>query len=151
MTLLNVSFGIYAFMPHGWLFMIAIIIVECLSLTYLLKKKFADALIYKTVIFSNFISGLFGIIISMFLNGGWWLVVWFPWVSNYEVKNNEQIKWLILYYAIAFMLTLIIESLINKRRLKYDYANRRIIVTTICTNVISYLLGSTAMYSYSFS
>ena len=31
MTILNVSFGIYAFLPEGWIFMIAIIIIKCLA------------------------------------------------------------------------------------------------------------------------
>lgn len=150
MTILNVSFGIYAFLPKGWVFMISIIIIECISLSYLLTNKWFDMIAYKTVFFSNLISGIVGIIGSILLNGGWWLVVWFPWVSDHEVKGIEAVRWLILFYAIAFVLTLLIEGLFNYLFLKKKYSNSLILKSTLIINMISYLLGSFAMYSYSF-
>ena len=83
----------------------------------------------------------------MILNGGWWLVVWFPWVSSNEVNG---FKGLAVFYAIAFIFTLLIEGTVNCLMLKKDYSKPQIIKTTIIVNTISYTLGTLAMYSYSF-
>ena len=75
---LNVSFGIYAFLPMGWLFMAFIILGEAFLMSrYLVRKKY-DKKIYLSATVSNIVSGALGIITTMELNGGWWLVVWFP-------------------------------------------------------------------------
>src|SRR6478609_5035363 len=109
MTLLDVSFGIFAFMPQGWLFMAFVIVLECLVMTRLLLPKWYNKRIYGVTTLTNVISGLTGILISMILNGGWYLVVWFPWVSSNEINpsDKEALKALIIFYALAFVLTLI--------------------------------------------
>lgn len=150
MIILNVSFGIYAFLPQGWMFMIAIILIECLGLSYLLNKEWRNYGIYKTIILSNLVSGIIGIVGSMILNGGWWLVVWFPWVSDNEVSGNKGFKWLAILYSIAFVLTIIIEGIINYLMLKKKYKKGEIIKATLIVNVISYAIGTLAMYTYSF-
>ncbi|MEQ8925980.1 MAG: hypothetical protein RLO81_09230 [Fulvivirga sp.] len=150
MILLNVSFGIYAFLPQGWVFMIAIILIECLGISYFLTYKWFNKKIYKTTMLSNLISGIIGIIGSMILNGGWWLVVWFPWVSNNEVSGAEGLNLLVMFYAIAFLLTLLIEGLVNYLLLKRYYKKSQVLKTTFIVNIISYTIGSLAMYSYSF-
>ena len=81
MKLLNVSFGLYAFLPQGWLFMAFVILAEAILMSLYLTRKIFNGLVYTSAVVSNVVSGLFGIIVSMALNGGWWLVVWFPWVS----------------------------------------------------------------------
>ena len=150
MILLNVSFGIYAFLPQGWIFMFLIILIECLGLSYSLTKKWKNKKIYKTVIISNLVSGIIGIIISIILNGGWWLIVWFPWVSDHEVSGTEGFKWLAIVYLIAFILTIFIEGFINDLMLNKIYSKSKILKMTIIINLISYCLGSVAMYTYSF-
>lgn len=150
MILLNVSFGIYAFLPQGWIFMVSIILIECIGFSYLLTKKWKDGKIYKTIIISNLISGIIGIIGSMTLNGGWWLVIWFPWVSDNEVIEKEGFKWLAILYAIAFVLTILIEGIVNYLMLKKDYSKSQVLKMTLVINVISYAVGSLAMYTYSF-
>src|SRR5688572_16820862 len=127
MAILNVSFGVYAFLPQGWIFMIAIILMECLGLSYFLTKNWKNSKIYKAVVVSNLASGLVGIAGSMILNGGWWLVVWFPWVSDNEVSGAEGFKWLAVFYIIAFVLTLIIEGIINYLMLKKDYQKLKLV------------------------
>jgi len=147
MILLNVSFGILAFLPQGWVFMMVILLIECLGLSYLLiyERK-----LYRTAIYSNLISGIIGIVGSMILNGGWWLVVWFPWVSAYEVSGTKGFMWLSILYIVAFILTLLIELRVNYKMLKQDFDKSRILKPTIIVNIISYAIGSIAMYSYSF-
>jgi sterol desaturase/sphingolipid hydroxylase (fatty acid hydroxylase superfamily) len=150
MIVLNVSFGIYAFLPQGWILMIAIILIECLGLSYFLTKKIKNKKIYNTVIISNIISGIVGIIGSMILNGGWWLVVWLPWVSSNEVSSKNGFKTFVIFYLIAFLLTIIIEGIVNYLMLKKEYPSFQILKMTLLVNSISYLLGSLAMYTYSF-
>ena len=102
--LLNVSFGILILMPQGWLFMILIMLLESFISSELLCKRKFDGRITATVFFANFVSGLFGIIITLILNGGWWLVVWFPWVSSHEVDFSipNELTGFIIYYIVAF-------------------------------------------------
>jgi hypothetical protein len=110
----NASFGLYAFMPQGWVFMISIILIESLLISRLLTNDWQDFSVYKRVGISNITSGIVGIVVSMILNGGWWLVVWFPWVSDNEVNiHNNQIYLLAIAYGLAFLLTLIIELPLN--------------------------------------
>ena len=150
MTLLNVSFGIFAFMPQGWLFMFFVILIESIILTKLLKHQWYNERIYGTAILTNTISGIVGIIASIALNGGWWLVVWFPWVSRYEV-HTENIKWLVIFYACAFILTIIIELFINWLFLKKRYKTKQILIASMIANIVSYAVGTLVLYSYSFS
>ena len=151
MIILNVSFGILAFMPQGWIFMLLIILIECVALSFLLKKKWRNRLIYKTVVFFYIISGFVGGLISMLLNGGWWLVIWLPWVSDNEVNIETGLRGLIIYYLAAFVLTIIIETLFNIFMFRKSYPKKRIIVSTLIINVLTYLLGSIVMYTYSFN
>ena len=118
-----------------------------------LEKKWIDKKLYKVAILSNLVSGITGIAISMMLNGGWWLVVWFPWVSDHEVDihNRKSLEWITLFYVCAFVLSIIIETLINWLLLRKKYSPKKIFVSTFWVNVISYLIGSVALYTYSFN
>ena len=87
--LINVSFGIFAFLPEGWLFMILIMLLESFILSKLLCHKKIDKQIYISIFGSNIISGAVGIITTLALNGGWILVVWFPWVSSHEINISD--------------------------------------------------------------
>ena len=97
------------------------------GLSKLLSNTWKNGKVYSTVIISNLISGIIGIVGSMILNGGWWLVVWFPWVSNHEVRGDRAFQQLIIFYLIAFVLTILIEVAINIFRLKSEYSQKRII------------------------
>ncbi len=147
-VLLNVSFGIYALLPQGWIFMAFIIFLECFLMSFFLARKAFDGPVCVSVILSNALSGIFGIILSMALNGGWWMVVWFPWVSDQEVSSVEMIM---PYYLAAFILTVLIELVVNRLMLSTLYTNKRILLVTLAVNVISYTVGSFFLYSYSFS
>lgn len=150
--LINVSFGIFAFLPEGWLFMILIMLLESFILSKLLCHKKFDKQIYISIFGSNTISGAMGIITTLALNGGWILVVWFPWVSSHEINISEPGNLLIfvLFYLVAFILTLILESFTNWLLLKRKYKTRQILINTLIANIISYLIGTFILYSYSF-
>ena len=99
--LINVSFGIFAFLPEGWLFMILIMLLESFILSKLLCHKKIDKQIYISIFGSNIISGAVGIITTLALNGGWILVVWFPWVSSHEINISEPGNLLIFVLIIV--------------------------------------------------
>jgi hypothetical protein len=153
MTLLDVSFGIFAFMPQGWLFMAFLILIECFTMTGILLPKAFDKRIFLVTTLTNVISGAVGIFISMTLNGGWWLVVWLPWVSKHEIDLSikGELQRLIIYYAAAFVLTLVLEAIINIPLLSQQYPTRKILKATLIANMLSYAAGSLILYSISFN
>ncbi len=142
--LLNVSFGITAFLPHGWLFMAFIIVGEAFLMSkYLIQQKF-NKRIWWSAIFSNIVSGVIGIITTMILNGGWWLVVWFPWVSSHEVNvhNSNHLWGLIIYYLVAMILSVLIELLVNHLILRKEYPFKKTLNATLIANAFSYFVGA---------
>ncbi|MBR0299416.1 MAG: hypothetical protein IJQ93_03740 [Bacteroidales bacterium] len=141
---LNVSFGIYAFLPMGWLFMAFIILSEAFLMSrYLVRKKF-DKKIYLSATVSNIVSGALGIMTTMALNGGWWLVVWFPWVSSHEVDihSRQEALALALYYLVALILSVLIELLANHLLLRKQYSFKKTLQATLIANAFSYILGA---------
>ncbi|MBR6490515.1 MAG: hypothetical protein IKT03_08285 [Muribaculaceae bacterium] len=144
MPLLDVSFGIFAFMPQGWLFMMLIILLEAFVMNWVLGKKRIEMSVFVSALAANGVSGILGIIISMILNGGWWLVVWFPWVTSYEVDVHEPkaLTGLIIYYVAALVLSVLIEWGINHAILRKRHPARKILKATLYANAASYALGT---------
>lgn len=141
---LNVSFGIYAFLPMGWLFMAFIILGEAFLMSRCLVGKRFDKRIYLSATVANVVSGAVGIAASMALNGGWWLVVWFPWVSSHEVDihSSQAVCALAVYYFVALVLSVLIELLVNHLMLRKRYPFRKIMRATLVANAASYALGA---------
>ena len=141
---LNVSFGIYAFLPMGWLFMAFVILGEGFLMSWYLTGKKFEKKTYLTAALSNIVSGAVGIITTLELNGGWWLVVWFPWVSKHEVDiHDPQSLWtLVLFYFVALILSVLIELLINHLMLQKRYPFRKTLHATLIANAFSYVLGA---------
>lgn len=144
MTLLNVSFGIFAFLPPGWFFMALVILGEAFLMSMYLIRKITNKRIYLSAVASNLVSGVVGIIISMALNGGWWLVVWFPWVSSHEVNihKSRELWGFVLYYLGALVLSVFIELLINYAILRKEYTFKNTLNATLIANACSYVLGA---------
>ena len=152
MNLLNVSFGFFVFTPYGLIFIAFVIIMEGLYFSKKLDKTWTEEKIFYSVFKSNFISGLLGIIISMKLNGGWKLVVWFPWVSGKETDFSTYSGRfdIISLYIGAFILTIIMEGFTNWIFLRKLYETKKILKLTLIANIISYAIGSLVLYSFSF-
>lgn len=142
--LLNVSFGIYAFLPQGWLFMMFVILCEAVLMSRFLARSNKNTRIYLSALFSNAVSGLFGIISSLQLNGGWWLVVWFPWVSGREVNvcDKAEFAYFLVYYFIAFFLSVLIELAVNCALLRKRYVLSEIFKATLKVNTVTYFIGA---------
>ena len=141
---LNVSFGIYAFLPMGWLFMAFVMLGEGFLMSWRLIRKKFNKRIYLTAALSNIISGAVGIITTLELNGGWWLVVWFPWVSKHEVDihDPQSLRTLVLFYAAALILSVLIELLVNHLMLRKRYPFKKTLHATLIANAFSYILGA---------
>jgi len=153
MITLNVSFGIFAFLPQGWIFMTFVILLEGFLLSRLFLEKSFDASMGGIALLSNMISGIVGFGASIVLNGGWWLVIWLPWVSDNEVdiSNRDSLQTIVIYYACAFVLTVLIECLVNWLMLRKTQPAKQIITTTLIANCVSYAIGTLVLYTYSFS
>lgn len=149
----SASFGKYATMPMGWIFMVCIIIFEAVLMSKILKpRKFDFGIMFSSAI-SNVASGAIGAAVSKAINDGWMLIIWFPWVSQLEVDttNTNSLFEFALYLAAAFIGTVFIEVIINSILLRRNYYFKTVMRATIITNVISYIIGCLIIYSYSFS
>jgi hypothetical protein len=146
----NVMFGVYALVTKGWLFMLAIIVLECLFLSRFLQSSWWDNRIALFTFIANVVSGSIGFAGSLLLTGGWWLVVWFPWVSQNEIRTPGDGLFFMAYYLVAFVLSVLIEGFIQLLALNRRYPTERIVTGIIYANLLSYALGSLLMYSFSF-
>ena len=121
-----------------------VILCEAIILSkYLIHKRY-DKRIYLTELLSNMVSGIAGIITTLHLNGGWWLVMWFPWVTSHEVnvREHKEVLWLIIYYVVAFILSLLIEWGINHLCLRKRYESQAIFRGTLRANIVTYAVGA---------
>ena len=146
----NVSFGIYAVMPHGWAFMVATVALEIALLSRLLGGTWWNKKLIVPTLVANALSGATGFATSLKLNGGWWLVLWMPWVSSNEVDLKTQLSAISIYYAVAFIVTVFIEGATMYFWLRRRFGTSKALQATFLSNVCSYVLGSLAMYSWSF-
>lgn len=152
MLLLNTSFGKYASMPLGWIFMFLLLVLEAFIMSKALKKQRGyDFGVMASTAVSNVVSGALGAYISKLIDHGWMLVVWFPWVSSIEVDtvDTETLFSFVLYFVAAFLGTVFVEIIINGVLIR-RYSFKDVMKSTIVANVISYMIGCLALYTYSF-
>lgn len=135
--LCNVSFGIFAFRPIGWCLMLMVVWLEGLLLARFLPARAGKSYFY-TSLAANGVSGVFGILASMYLNGGWWLVVWVPWVTANEA-SSEPWRYLGPYMAVAYLCSVIIESVVVRMLLR-GVTFTRILATQALVNLVSSML-----------
>ena len=124
--------------------MIFVVLCEAVVLSKCLTHKRYDKKIYLTELLSNMVSGIAGIVTTLHLNGGWWLVMWFPWVTSHEVnvREHKELFWLIIYYVVAFILSLLIEWGINHLCLRKRYESQAIFRGTLRANIVTYAIGA---------
>lgn len=149
--LLNVSFGIYVFHPLGWAFMVVIAAIECVLLSKLIAGSWWSGRVGLMTLSANAVSGLIGIALSLWHNGGWWLVCWLPWVGSNEFDRADELGPFAVYYFIAFMLTLVIETPFLLLVLRKRAPNRTIVRASVTANIVSYLFASVLMYGVMFN
>lgn len=150
LILANVSFGIYALMPHGWAFMAAIVILEITLVSRLLAGAWWKKELVWPLALANAVSGGIGFAVSLLLNGGWWLVLWIPWVSPHEVNLEKHLMMISTYYACAFLVSVVTEGIVEHLMLRRRFEKKRIWLACVASNVASYAIGSVFLYSWSF-
>ena len=128
----------------GWLFMAFVIVIEAFIMSKYFTGEAFSKRVYLSSLISNAISGIIGIIASLSLTGGWWLVVWFPWVSSHEVdiRDSQELLALVIYYFVAMILSVLIELLSNHLYLRKEYPFSKILSATLRANTFSYILGA---------
>ncbi len=147
----NVSFGLWALLPPGWIFMAAIIALETIVLSRTLYGNWWEEKSAFAAFYANFISGALGFGLSLLANGGWWLVIWMPWVSSNEVDIPADLLAISIYYIICFILSVAIEGLFLQYFLKRYFSRLEIWKACLLANTLSYAVGSIFMYSLSLS
>ena len=110
-TTLNVSMAILILMPQGWAVIAAILSLEVALFYFFLKREYEFKKLFWRLAISNLVSGISGFVLSLFLNGGWLGVFWFPWVGSHEIQFMSP--FFILYFFIIFVITLLIEIPVN--------------------------------------
>ena len=153
MLLLDTAyFGKYVYLPMGWIFMACLVAIEAVVMSKVLAHAYFNTRVAFVALISNAVSGIAGAYTSIAINGGRLLTVWFPWVSSHEVntENEEELLSFFLYCVIAFVFAVIIELIINSIFLNKRYEFRPVMRATIIANVISFVVGTFVLYSYSF-
>ncbi len=136
MVLLNMMIGTMDVLI-GFLVLLAIIIIETVFLSKTLTDKWIKSKIFYTVLFSNLLSTLVD-----FLGLLSWL--WDSIVSQikiiFSLPQDFTSNYFVLgFFIIAFILTLLLEIPFNLLFLKSDFAIRSIIIGTINANLITYV------------
>ena len=150
LVLANVSFGILVLSPLGWIFMASVIVLESAIVSRILFATWLHKKAALAVTVANIASGVAGFGLSLGLNGGWWLVVWIPWVSRKELHARYQLTSFMTYYLVAFVLSIAIEGCVEHAMLRRSVSPARVWRACILSNLASYILGSFALYSWSF-
>ena len=135
--LANVSFGILAFHPIGWALMLAVIGVEAVMLRRFCNADATTPRLFLVSAVANGVSGAVGFAVSLWLNGGWWLVVWVPWVTANEAVRSQWPQ-LAAYMAIAYALSVVIETVVARAMLP-SVSLTRVAAVVAATNLVTSL------------
>ena len=111
--LTNVSFGILVVHPIGWALMLAVIVMEWLALRRCLIPAESKSNGFGVSLAANAVSGLIGLVLSIGIRGGWWLVVWVPWVTANEASSPHWPR-LATFMAVAYVGSVLIETMVVK-------------------------------------
>ncbi len=134
-VLANVSFGALVFGPIGWGLMLSVFVAEWVLLTWLTTRRLFNRDSLRASIVSNSVSGIIGIAWSTLHNGGWWLVLWIPWVSGNELEGSDP--WgFFAYFIVACFVSIGVECVVNLWILG-KHGRELVIYATIVANLVS--------------
>ncbi len=141
------SHGIFVVLPEVLFFIIFAVLIEGIVVTRWVKSKWFDLYIYRVTFLSNLVSGLLGIFLAVIVNKSWFLVIWFPWVfiSGTDSDTDLSLNTIFTFYGVAFLLALLIETIINQLLLK-KYAGNKVIKGTLVANILSFTVGFAVLY-----
>ncbi len=136
--LANVSFGIMVFHPIGWILMGLVIVIEALLLRRRLGGEPWRHNFLAISAIANAASGLLGLLLSLTLTSGWWLVLWIPWVTANEV-SRRQLGEFLPFLALTFAASVVVEWAVVVKLLPAQAA-ARILRVELMANLASSVL-----------
>ncbi len=139
MAIANVSFAIIAILPLGWALMALALVLETAVLSRVLAERRWSWAMAGWVFLINAASAAVGIQLSIALDGGWWLVLWVPWVSWGEAIGDGRLGLLALYVLVAFGLSLGIEGLLLTGGRALGWLRGRVWRAALLANLLSTL------------
>jgi hypothetical protein len=131
----NVSFGVLAFSPVGAFLMLLVVAVEMVLLSRLTRTVSRKPNYFLLSLTANAASGLVGLMVSVGITGGWWLVVWVPWVTAAEA-SREQWPALAGFMAVAYIGSVAIESAVTMAFLR-GVSPFRVVAMQAVVNLVS--------------
>ena len=146
MISLDVIAGIYLPNFWAWIFLLFVLIAEALLLTLYLRKVLFDKKIYSCIIFSNSVTTFIGYYFLDEGHHGGHLFNWIP-VYIYHGVLWEQTSLLLIA---SFIVTTILEAILNFIFLRKEYKTKLILKGTIMVNLATYIVGTIIILGYGF-
>lgn len=155
MIILDVIAGIYLPNFWAWIFLLFVFVTETLILSFYLRKVIFDKRIFSSIILSNSITTLIGYIFLDENHYGGHLLNWVPIYRHgwaLETGSGEEILWeqSALFLFACFIVTTIIESILNYISLRKVYKTKAICKGTLMINAITYMVGAIIILIYGY-
>lgn len=133
----RVSFRQYFWTPLPFIFLLLIALLEGCIASQLLKREVFNKHIIITFLISNITGYFVEYFLSVLLNGGFTLLVWVPWV---KIIGTKDLFVYAISFPIIFIVTLLVEGLMNWLLLTETYSLSKIFKATFLTNFISLII-----------
>lgn len=133
----RIIFSEYFWTVYPFFILIIIGLFEGVIASKLLKGIFFNRRIMIIIMITNVAGYFFEYYINMYLNRGFIMLVWIPWMK--PVEGYALFEYLICF-PIIFAVTCLIESLINVIALKNRYKWSLILKSTLLINFISWII-----------
>lgn len=138
------------FLPglFGWFFLFFVLISESLLLSKYLTKTWLSKNVFVSVIVANLITTVIGyFLLDVEKNGGHLL----NWIPVYYYHGNVRIGPTSSLFLLSFMMSAIIEGLVNWVMLKKHFAPKKVLSGTFLANLFTYIAGAVIMLAYHFN
>lgn len=133
----RVSFRQYFWTPLPFLFLLIIALFEGCIASRILQREVFNKHIIITFLISNITGYFIEYFLSVFLNGGYTLLVWMPWV---KIIGHKDLFVYAISFPLIFIVTLLVEGLMNWLLLRRSYTLTKISIATFWTNFISLII-----------
>lgn len=136
-NIFRVTFSHYFWTSIPFIVLLIIALMEGCIASWLLKNKTFNRQIIIVIIISNAIGYFSEYFLSVLINGGHILLVWIPWV---KIIGTIDLIDYILSFPFIYLVTVLVEGSVNWLLLKHNFANKKILKTTIQINLVSFLI-----------
>lgn len=143
MVLSDVIVAYYIPSLFGWLFLLFVIVVESTAYTYYLDKHYYKKSIFISVLVANIVTTIIGFFIFPHGYAGGSFLNWIPVSAS---KGRDFIDFGL--FVFSFLLTIIVEAIVNVLVLRKMKENKRVIIGTLIINVLTYTVAAVILISY---